>query len=302
VTYAENSTDPYSMVGPMLNEWTFTEAPVAMYDMGDYDYDYNYTMEDYDYDYEGEDWDYEGEDWDYEGEDWDYEGEDWDYEGEDWDYEGEDWDYEEGEDWEFDDEDWDYEYDTTYDYDYDYDYDSYYYSDYDYDYDYDYDTDYYSMYGYGYDDYGYAYDDYYYMYGEDEYYYGEDDYMYGGEEMEDTFVSEARGAVLDYFWYALDTNDESNDLSQNATCSTSADCDGNGVTMCCVNIISTSNSGAMDQMFRCMNRGVAEMSFEQTYTSDNGDDMYVNMKCLADAAHFIKAGIATAFVLIASLY
>lgn len=246
------------MVGPMLNEWTFTEAPVAMYDMGDYDYDYNYTMEDYDYDY-------------------DYEGEDWEY----------------------DEEDWDYEYDTTYDYDYDYDYDSYYYSDYDYDYDYDYDTDYYSSYGYGYDDYDYSYDDYYYMYGEDDYYYGEDEYMTGGE---DTFTSEARGAVLDYFWYALDTNDESNDLSQNATCSTSADCDGNGVTMCCVNIISTSNSGAMDQMFRCMNRGVAEMSFEQTYTSDNGDDMYVNMKCLADAAHFIKAGIATAFVLIASLY
>merc|ERR1740138_853910 len=92
------------------------------------------------------------------------------------------------------------------------------------------------------------------------------------------------------------------DMPLNATCDTSADCDGNGVTMCCVNIITTSKNGAMDQMFRCMNRGFAEMSFEQTYTSDSGDDMYVNMKSLADSANFVKAGIATALVLIASLY
>jgi hypothetical protein len=152
-------------------------------------------------------------------------------------------------------------------------------------------------------DYGYGSDDYYYMYGygyEDSYY-GEGG-EWGYEEQEETFTSEARGAVLEYFWYAMDTNDESSDLTLNATCDTSADCDGNGVTMCCVNIITTSKNGAMDQMFRCMNRGVAEMSFEQTYTSDSGDDMYVNMKCLADSANFIKAGIATALVLIASLY
>jgi len=120
--------------------------------------------------------------------------------------------------------------------------------------------------------------------------------------MEETFTSEARGAVLDYFWYAMDTNDESSDLTVNATCDTSTDCDGNGVTMCCVNIITTSKNGAMDQMYRCMNRGVAELSFEQTYTSDSGDDMYVNMKCLADSANLIKAGLATALVIIVSLY
>jgi len=213
-----------------------------------------------------------------------------------------------------------YDLDYEYGYDeYDYGYDSYdysYYSGYDsydsYDY-YGYDTYYYTDYGYDYSDYGYGYDDYSYdydsYYGYDsygEYYYGYDDsLMYGedyGYEVEETFTSEARGMVFDYFWYAMDSNDESSDLMNNSTCNTTLDCDGNGVTMCCVSIISTSPNGAVDNMFRCMNRGVVEMSWEQTFETDSGEEMMVNMKCLGDAAHYIKAGIATAFVLFASLY
>ena len=46
-------------------------------------------------------------------------------------------------------------------------------------------------------------------------------------------------------------------------------------------------------MYRCMNKGIAEMSWEQTITSDQGDDMYVNVKCLSEAAAYLTTGLAT---------
>merc|ERR1712086_749654 len=207
--------------------------------------------------------------------------------------------------------DYDYYYYDYYDYDYyDYYYYDYYYYDY-YDYDY-YDYYYYDYYDYYYYDYydyysydSYGYYDYYYgayydsMYGD--YYEGGDWDMGGDWDDMGNFTSEARGAVMDYFWYALDTNEDGGNSTN--TCDTNMDCDGNGQTMCCVNIVSTSEDGmTTDQMFRCMNRGVAEMSWEQTLTTDSGDDMYVNLKCMADGAAFLKAGLASVFVLIASTY
>merc|ERR1712086_778150 len=208
---------------------------------------------------------------------------------------------------------YDYYYYDYYYYDYyDYDYYDYYYYDY-------YDYYYYDYYYYDYYDYDYYYYDYYDYYSYDsygyyDYYYGAyydsmyGDYYEGGDwDMDDddwsdmgNFTSEARGAVMDYFWYALDTNE--NGGNSTSTCDTNMDCDGNGQTMCCVNIVSTSDDGMTDQMFRCMNRGVAEMSWEQTLTTDSGDDMYVNLKCMADGAAFLKAGLASVFVLIASTY
>ena len=53
-------------------------------------------------------------------------------------------------------------------------------------------------------------------------------------------------------------------------------------------------------MYRCMNKGIVDMSWEQTLTTDAGDDMYVNLKCLESGAAYLKAGIAAAMVLIAS--
>lgn len=183
------------------------------------------------------------------------------------------------------------EFDTAYaEYESSTSYTDYYYYDY---------YDYYSYDSYGYYDYYYGayYDSWY-----GDYYEGgdwdDDDWSMGGDM--GNFTSEARGAVMDYFWYALDTNEEGGNSTD--TCDTNMDCDGNGQTMCCVNIVSTSEDGMTDQMFRCMNRGVAEMSWEQTLTTDSGDDMYVNLKCMADGAAFLKAGLASVFVLIASTY
>jgi hypothetical protein len=117
---------------------------------------------------------------------------------------------------------------------------------------------------------------------------------------DEQFTMEARGAVFDYFWYALDSNEAS---TETMTCNTRNDCDGNGPTQCCVSIIATSPDGDMiDQMYRCMAQGIAEAAYEQTLTTESGNDLYVNLKCMADASYYIKAGIATVFVLFASLY
>jgi hypothetical protein len=59
-------------------------------------------------------------------------------------------------------------------------------------------------------------------------------------DREEYFTMEARGAIFDYFWYALDSNEAS---TESMTCDTTKDCDDNGSSKCCVSIISISWDG-----------------------------------------------------------
>lgn len=93
-----------------------------------------------------------------------------------------------------------------------------------------------------------------------------------------------------YFWYALDTQ---NMRIGSATpqCQTGADCKQAGITTkCCVNVVMKSPAdGKQHNMFRCMNKGVAQANFQITIS-----DYSVAMKCLGSGAYALGVGALSA--------
>ena len=56
----------------------------------------------------------------------------------------------------------------------------------------------------------------------------------------------------------------------NNTCSLNSDCNGNGLTSCCVSILITDPEGWEEQAFRCQTAGMFEADVVQNHEMDDG--------------------------------
>lgn len=111
------------------------------------------------------------------------------------------------------------------------------------------------------------------------------DYDYYTEE---EYITETRGQIMDHIWYGIESYGESN--AKIKVCSTQEDC-GNEATNCCVSIVSTNSFGMTDQFFRCMNKGLIDMNFDETTEMSNGEEISFTMKCLESSSVIIKVGL-----------
>lgn len=85
------------------------------------------------------------------------------------------------------------------------------------------------------------------------------------------------------------------------TCSLNSECGGDGMTECCVQVLTTDESGMTNQFYRCMNRGLVELDYStsQEWMTGPGESMSITMKCMEQGSIYIKAGLITLASLIA---
>jgi hypothetical protein len=96
---------------------------------------------------------------------------------------------------------------------------------------------------------------------------------------------------MDHLWYGVDSY--SNEESQ--TCSMNSQCGDNGMTECCVQVLTTDESGMTNEFFRCMNRGLIELDYSgnQEWLTGPEESMSFTMKCMEQGSIYIKAGLIT---------
>lgn len=100
---------------------------------------------------------------------------------------------------------------------------------------------------------------------------------------------------MDYLWYGVD----SYGYNEPQTCSMNTECGDQGMTQCCVQVLTTDDSGRTNEFFRCMDRGLFEFdtSGYQEWLTGPEESMSFTMKCMAEGSVFLRAG----FVAFASI-
>lgn len=94
---------------------------------------------------------------------------------------------------------------------------------------------------------------------------------------------------MDHLWYGVDSyNDE-----EPQTCNLNTDCGEHGQTQCCVQVLTTDDSGMTNQFFRCMNKGLFEIdtSGSQEWMTGPEEKMSFTMKCVEQGSIYIKSGL-----------
>lgn len=116
----------------------------------------------------------------------------------------------------------------------------------------------------------------------------DDDWYYDDDE-EETYVDEQRGAIMDHLWYGVD----SYGFQEAQTCSMNEECGDNGMTECCVQVLTTDESGMTNQFYRCMNRGLFDVDTNgsQEWLTGPEESMTFTMKCMEQGSIYVKTGL-----------